>query len=152
MSGIIGQSLQVKSGKFGFPTGHIIGVHHSGFTSNQEDNAGNRINDKSLNFNRVLSDSHFIVTVMTCRYRDSTGGRLRIGYTRGGGSLSTSYLGQADASGEEDGTRWHNVSITYKDTTTGSANDNMYFGTYFSNTTATCYTRGSGIMVMEVAS
>ena len=152
MSGIIGQSLQVKSGVFGFPTGHIIGVFHSGFTNAQENNAGDRANDASVNFNRVLNNSHFIVTVMCSRYRDGTGGRLRIGYTRGVGSLSTTYIGQASNSGEEDGTRWHNVSVTYKDTTTGSAGDNIYFGTHFSNTTAGCFTRGAGIMVMEVVS
>ena len=57
MSGIIGQSLQVKSGKFGFPTGHIIGVHHSGLNNVNVDNAGDVVNSKTVNFNRVLSNS-----------------------------------------------------------------------------------------------
>ena len=91
-----------------------------------------------------------MVTVMCNRHRGSSSGRLRIGYTRGVGSLSTSYIAQAENTGEEDGTNWHNVSITYKDETTGSAGDSMYFGTFFSNTSATCSTRGAAIMVLEV--
>ena len=152
MSGIIGQSQQIRTGMFGFPSGHIIGVHHSGFNNAQLDNGGDRANDKTVNFNRVVGNSHFIVTVMTCRYRNGTSGYLRIGYTIGVGSLSTTYVGQSSAAGEEDGDRWHNVSITYKDTTTGNANDSMYFGTFFRNITEQCQTRGSAIMVMEVAS
>jgi len=138
----------------GFPSGHIIGVHHSGFNDGQISfpGSGNIVNTKSVNFNRVLSNSHFIITVLACRYRDGTGGRLRSGYTIGVGSLSTTYIGQTVGTGEEDGQQWHNMSITYKDTTTGSANDSMYFGNYFSNTTATAYVRGTAIMVMEVVS
>ena len=132
-----------------YPDGHIIGVHHSGLNDGNVDTAGDVVNTKSVNFSRVLSDSNFIVTVMCNRNRGSGAGRLRIGYTRGVGSLGTSYIGQASNTGEEDGTSWHNVSITYKDGTTGSAGDSMYFGTFFSNTSATCSTRGAAIMVME---
>tara|TARA_R100000808_G_C2138273_1_gene146321 strand:+ start:65 stop:835 length:771 start_codon:yes stop_codon:yes gene_type:complete len=148
MTGTIGSGVTLESATF--PAGHIVGVHHSGLNNANVNNAGDVVNSKTVNFNRVLSNSNFIVTVMCNRYRGSSSGRLRIGYTRGVGSLSTSYLGQADNTGEEDGSNWHNVSITYKDETTGSAGDSMYFGTFFSNTSATCSTRGAAIMVMEI--
>tara|TARA_R100000458_G_scaffold30963_1_gene28358 strand:+ start:189 stop:746 length:558 start_codon:yes stop_codon:yes gene_type:complete len=141
-----------------FPAGHIIGVHHSGFNDGQISfpdsggTSGSITNTKSVNFNRKLSDSHFIVTVLANRYRAGTGGHLRSGYTIGVGSLSTTYVGQSLNKGEEDGQQWHNMSITYKDTTTGSANDSMYFGTIFKNTSEVAYVRGVAIMVMEVVS
>ena len=137
-----------------FPAGHVLNSITSGVVDigNVNHANGYRHNDASVTLTRRASNSTFIIWVNINMSGTSTAGHFRLGYTLGVGSLSTTYIGQDDDTGEMDDVNWRNSTVIYKNTTSGTVNDVVYFGTSTKSNSSVRYVRAPSITVQEIAS
>lgn len=91
MSGVIGLDQQVKSGLFGFPSGHIIQIVHDELPSGLVSTTSGTITNSSMPIT-LSSASHYVYIIISgASYRDGGGSGHHQYLTLNGGGFGTGY-------------------------------------------------------------
>ena len=108
-------------------------INEAGTTSANQTTVNNAVsvNLLSCTITRKYAASDFIIWINGRTYRSATSSNFFFGYTRGIGSLGTSEI--ATQAVTDSATSWNNGTAIFVDTTSGTAGDVVYFGTYFNN-------------------
>lgn len=91
MSGVIGLDQQVKSGLFGFPSGHIIQIVHDELPAGLVSTSQATIGSSSMSIT-LSSASHYVYIIISGgSYRDGGGAAHHQYLTLNGGGFGTGY-------------------------------------------------------------
>ena len=117
-----------------FHAGHIIQTQYNSIDVENNIIVNNTTiyGTLDLEFNRIKSNSYFLITISALAYRPATNGQANLGYRI---SVNGSVI-QSKALMVKDDNSWTQVSRIYKDTTTGSVNDTVKIESVYQNTYA----------------
>ena len=141
-TGILGSDIVLPTGTLVTSTMSVNGTTSNSLAVNSTTHA----NHLTLSFPRKYANSDFIITIFGRTSRASSSGNFYFGYTRGIGSLGTSSIAEYAVTDCDD--NWIMQCAMFIDTTSGTAGDVTYWGSFLNNTVTGSFAFGK-LLVQE---